>query len=92
MLWKYADIDPLEDSLPDLPVQGFTLTCLHLCRQKLFQVAPTSVNLLHTSEATTLCNPHRLAPFAFGMDNGPHLNPSRRDARVLWIKLGPLGL
>ena len=43
-------MDPLEDSLPDLPVEGFTLTCLHLCRQKLSQVVPTSVNLLCTSE------------------------------------------
>ena len=72
MLWKYADIDPLEDSLPDLPVQGFTLTCLHLRPQKLFQMVPTSVNLLRTSEATTLCNPHRLA-LAFGMDNRLHI-------------------
>ena len=71
-LLRITPIDPLEDSLPDLPVQGFTLTCLHLCRQKLFQVVPTSANLLCTSEATKLCNPH-LAPFAFGMDNRSHL-------------------
>ena len=30
-------IDPLEDSLPDLPVQGFTPTCLHLCRKNFFK-------------------------------------------------------